>query len=154
MFGTVKCVLSIAVPSFQDVLIRGAILLCWILSHRVFYRQNRQIRDIVKLIVLQMVFDSQHLETYITRKISQFSSSTQIADSIMNALNSPEAERIIEERLETLYVQPEGQYLEALGLSKVRLQPLIKPAVLSLCAETAPLVLDSVTERRINQVDL
>ena len=117
-----------------------------------FYRQHREIRDVVKLIVLQMVFNSQHLETYITRKISQFSSSVQIADSIMNALNSPEVERIIEERLETLYVQPEGQYLETLGLSKVRLRPLIKPAVLSLCAETAPLVLDSVTERRVHQV--
>ena len=125
---------------------------CFTFSLSVFYRQHRQIRDVIKLIVLQMVFNSHHLETYITRKISQFSSSTRVVDSITNALNSPEVERIIEERLDTLYVQPEGQYLEALGLSKVRLRPLIKPAVLSLCAESAPLVLDDVTERKINQV--
>ena len=106
------------------------------------------------MIVLQMVFDSQHLETYITRKISQFSSNVRVVDNITAALNSPEAERIVEERLEVLYVQPEGQYLEALGLSKVRLRPLIKPAVLSLCAETAPLVLDSVAEHRTDQVHI
>lgn len=120
--------------------------------YRVFYRQHRQIRNVVKLIVLQMVFDSQHLEMYITRKINQFSSKLQVVDSITTALNSPEVERIIEERLDVLYTQPEGQYLEALGMSKVRLQPLIKPAVLSLCAETAPLLLDGVTERRRDQV--
>ena len=121
---------------------------------RVFYRQNRQIRNVVKLIVLQMVFDTQHLESYITRKITQFSTSVQVVDSITTALSSPEVERIIEERLDVLYVQPEGQYLERLGLSRVRLRPLIKPAVLSLYAEAAPLVLDSVTERRENQVCL
>ena len=119
-----------------------------------FYRQHRQIRNVVKLIVLQMVFNSQQLETYITRKISQFSSSVQVVDSITATLSSPEVEQIIEERLEVLYVQPEGQYLKALGLNKEQLRPLIKPAVLSLCAETAPLLLDSVTERRKNQVPI
>ena len=117
-----------------------------------FYRQNKQIRNVIKLIVLQTVFNTQHLESYLTRKITQFSSSVQVVDSITSALNSPEVERIIEERLELLYVQPEGRYLETLGLRKARLQPLIKPAVLSLFAEAAPLVLDSVAERRGNQV--
>ena len=106
----------------------------------------------MKLIVLQMVFDSQHLQTYLSRKIAQFSSSIQVVDSINSALSSPEVERIVEERLEILFVQPEGQYLEALGLSRERLRPLVKPAVLSLYAEAAPLVLDGVTERRGDQV--
>ena len=119
-----------------------------------FYRRHEQIRHVVKLIVLQMVFDSQHLETYLTRKIAQFSSSVQVVDSINSALSSPEVERLIEERLEILYVQPEGQYLEALGLSKQRLRLLIKPAVISLYAEAAPLVLDGVTERRGGQVNM
>ena len=120
--------------------------------HRVFYRRHEQIRHVVKLIVLQMVFDSQHLETYLTRKIAQFSSTVRVVDSINSALSSPEVERLVEERLEILYVQPEGQYLEALGLSKQRLRPLVKPAVLSLYAEAAPLVLDGVTERRGGKV--
>lgn len=124
----------------------------YVCCYSVFYRQHRQIRNVVKLIVLQMVFNSQQLETYITRKISQFSSNVQVVDGITATLGSPEVEQIIEERLEVLYVQPEGQYLKVLGLSKEQLRPLIKPAVLSLCAETAPFLLDSVTERRKNQV--
>lgn len=132
------------------VCVRGSLSLFH--SHSVFYRQHKQIRNIIKLIVLQIVFDSQNLEAYLTRKITQFTSSVQVVDSITTALNSPEVERIIEEKLEILYVQPEGQYLECLGLSKVRLRPLVKPAVLSLYAEAAPLVLDSVTEKNGNQV--
>lgn len=119
---------------------------------RVFYRQHKQIRNVVKLIVLQIVFDTQHLETYLARKIANFSSTVQVVDSINSALSSPEAERVIEERLDILYVQPEGQYLKALGLSKRQFRPLIKPAVLSLYAEAAPLVLDSVAEKRRDQV--
>ena len=113
-----------------------------------FYRQHKQIRHVVQLIVVQMVLDSQHLETYLTRKITQFSSTVQVVDSISSALSSPEVERIVEERLEILFVQPEGQFLEGLGLTKEKLRPMVKPAVISLYAEAAPLVLDGMRERR------
>ena len=106
----------------------------------------------IKLIVLQMLFDSQHLENYILRKIRQFSSNAHVVDNITQALNSPETEQIIEDRLNALYSVPESHYLEVLGLGKEQLRPMIKPAVLSLCAETAPLVLDSVTEESKDQV--
>ena len=121
---------------------------------RVFYRQHKQIRNIIKMIVLQMIFDSKHLEDYILKKISHFSSNVQVVDNISAALSSPEAERIIEERMDSLYVQPEGQYLQMLGLSKLKLRPLIKPAILSLCAETAPMVLGTVGIPKKNEVSI
>ena len=104
------------------------------------------------MIVLQMLFDSEHLENYITRKIHQFSSNVQIAENISQALQSPEAERIIDQRLDYLYSQPEADYLQALGLSRERIRPMIRPAVVSLCAESAPYVLDLMRQPDVEQV--
>ena len=118
-------------------------LVCYLFSclNRVFYRRHKQVRDVIKLIVLHMLFDSQHLENYLLTKIRQFSSNVHVVDNIQQALNSPETEKIIEERLDTLYSLPEAHYLEVLGLSKEQLRPIIKPSVISLCAESAPMVL-------------
>lgn len=118
----------------------------------VFYRQHKEIRDVIKKIVLHMLFDFQHLENYMLRKIRQFSSNVNIVENITQALNSPEAEKIIDDRLNDLYSQPEAHYLEVLGLRKEQLRPMIKPAVLSLCAESGPMVLDSVTKESQDQV--
>lgn len=104
------------------------------------------------MIVLQMLFDSEHLGNYITRKIHQFSSNVQIAENISQALQTPEAERIIDKRLDYLYSQPEAYYLQALGLNRERIKPMIRPAVISLCAESAPYVLDMMHQPDVEQV--
>ncbi len=121
-------------------------------SLRVFYRRYQQIIFVIKLIVLQMLFDSRHLEKYLQRKIRQFTSNVQVVDTITQALNSPETDRVISRRLAALYDQPEAYYLGVLGLSQEKVRPMIKPAVLSLCAETAPLVLDKVSDEGQHQV--
>ncbi len=118
-----------------------------------FYRRHKQIIGVIKLIVLQMLFDSRHLEIYLQRKVYQFTSNVQVVDAITQTLNSPEAERVIDGRLSALYAQPEAYYLHALGLTREKVRPMIKPAVLSLCAETAPLVLDRVADESQHQVD-
>ena len=125
---------------------------CILCFYSVFYRQHKEIKGVIKKIVLHMLFDFQHLENYMLRKIRQFSSNVNVVENITQALNSPEAERIIDERLNDLYSQPEAHYLEVLGLSKELLRPMIKPSVLSLCAESAPVVLDIVTEGSQDQV--
>ena len=104
------------------------------------------------MIVLQMLFDSEHLENYIRRKIHQFSSNVQIAENISQALQSPEAERIIDEKLDHLYSQPEAYYLQSVGMSRERVKPMIRPAVVSLCAESAPYVLDLMHHSNVEQV--
>lgn len=71
-------------------------------------------------------------------------------DCITQALNSSNSDHIIDTHLSQLYSQPEALYLNALGVTKVKLKPLIRPAVLSLCAETAPLILGRATEKRLS----
>lgn len=113
-----------------------------------FYKRHVQIRNIIKNIVVQLLLDTEHLENYITRRIKQFSSHVNVVDNITEALNSPETDTIIDGRLDVLYSQPESYYIEALGLKREQLRPLIKPSIISLCAESAPFVLDTVTEKK------
>ena len=76
----------------------------------------------------------------------------RIVDTITQALNSPETEQVIEDRLSYLYSQPESYYLEQLGLRKEAIKEMIKPSIISLCAESAPYVLDSVANADSEQV--
>ena len=120
--------------------------------HSVFYKRHELIRQVIKMIVLQLLFDTQHLEHYVTRKIKQFSSRVRIVDNITQALNSSEIEEVIEDRLSYLYSQPESYYLEQLGLKKEDVKGLIKPSIISLCAESAPYVMDTVADADSEQV--
>lgn len=109
-----------------------------------FYRRHNQIKNVIKLIVLQQLFSSEHLQDYISKKIRQFSSHVQVTENITTALNSAEMAQIINRRLDLLFSEPEAQLLHTLGVSRKDVESIIRPAVLSLCAETAPYVLDNV----------
>ena len=93
-----------------------------------------------------MLFDSEHLKNYILERISKFSIDINIMESIDKGLKSNRASVIIDHHLDELYTQPESQYLISLGVSRSMLIPMIRPAILSLCAEAAPYVLTHDTE--------
>ena len=119
---------------------------------RVFYRRHREIREIIKLVVLQMLFETHVLEDYIVSKARHFQTSVQVAESVLLALNKEEAEQLIEKRLNTIFASPDEYYLSALGVSKESLKPMVKPAVLSLCAEATTLAAGTGIEHGISQV--
>ena len=56
---------------------------------------------------------------------------------------------IINHRLDILFGEPEAQFLQALGITKEEVESIIRPAVLSLCAETAPYVLDDMQQSQL-----
>ena len=105
----------------------------------------------IRLIVLQQLFSSEHLQNYISKKIRQFSSHVQVTENITKALNSHETAQIINRRIEELFAEPESQFLDALGVKREHLEAIIRPAVLSLCAETAPFVLDSMHQSQFDK---
>ena len=111
----------------------------------VIQRQYKQIGNVICRIVIQMLFDGEHLKNYIVERMSKFSIEVNILESIARALNSKNASAIIDSHIDDLYSQPESQYLIAMGVSRSLLVPMIRPAILSLCAETAPLVLTQDT---------
>ena len=129
------------------------VLLMLIMSSifRVFYRRHGQIKNVIRLIVLQQLFSSEHLQNYISKKIRQFSSHVQVTENITKALNSQETALLINRRLDELFAEPECQFLEALGVKREQLEAVIRPAVLSLCAETAPFVLDGMQQSQFDR---
>lgn len=120
-------------------------------SCSVFYRKHSQIKNVIKLIVLQQLFSSEHLQTYISKKIRQFSSHVQVTESIMKALESTDTTLLINQRLDEVFAEPEAQFLEALGVSRKDVEGMIRPAILSLCAETAPYVLDNIQQSQLDR---
>lgn len=114
--------------------------------YSVMQRQHKQISNVICRITVQMLFDSEHLKNYILERISKFSVDVNILECITKGLNSSKAGVIINEHLDSLYSHPEAQYLSAMGISRSLLTPMIRPAILSLCAETAPFVLTHDTE--------
>lgn len=114
-----------------------------------FYRRHAQIKNVIKLIVLQQLFSSEHLQDYISKKIRQFSSHVQVTENINAALNSTEIAQIINRRLDQLFAEPEAQFLQALGITREEVESIIRPAVLSLCAESAPYVLDNMQQSQL-----
>ncbi len=118
---------------------------------RVFYRRHNKIKNVIRLIVLQQLFSSEHLQNYISKKIRQFSSHVQVTESITTALHSQETAQIIKRRMDELFADPEVQFLEALGVTREHLEAIIRPAVLSLCAETAPFVLDGMHQSQFDK---
>lgn len=109
-------------------------------------RQHKQIGKIITRIVIQMLFDSEHLKNYLLERISKFSIDVNIMEAMARGLKSSKAQMIIDNHLDELYCQPEAQYLISLGISRSMMAPMIRPAILSLCAETAPFVLTHDTE--------
>ena len=121
------------------------LLLYFIFS--VFIRKHRQISDVIRKVVMQMLFDSERLERYFIERINQYSIDTNISQSIANAMKSPKAQTIINDHLNELYSGPEAYYLVKLGVTRDKVRPMIAPAVLSLCAETGPSVLGEFFNR-------
>lgn len=105
----------------------------------------------IRLIVLQQLFSSEHLQTYISKKIRQFSSHVQVTESIGKALDSEDTALLINRRLDLMFAEPEAQFLETLGVSREDIRSMIRPSVLSLCAETAPFVLDNIQRSQLDR---
>ena len=94
-----------------------------------------------------MLFDNEHIERYFLEKLNRFAVDTDIVQCIQTAISSRTAEKIINDHLNRLYEGPDAYYLNILGVTKERLKPMIAPSLLSLCAETAPFVLEKLNQR-------
>ena len=110
-------------------------------------RQHQKIGEILRMIILQMLFDSERLENYVKERIGRFSVEVNIVHTITKALSSSSSDRIIEAHLDNLYSQPESYYLKLLGITRSRLKPMIVPAMLSLCSETGPQVIEKLAKK-------
>ena len=113
---------------------------------RIISKRHKQIKRIMKDVILNMLFDSEFLERYISQQLQKASASLHIKDSIESALSSVEASQCVADHLDRVYQEPEGYDLEQLGLTRQQVHSIIKPFILGLCAESAPLVMQELSD--------
>ena len=104
-------------------------------------------------------FNSHYLEHYLSQKAGQLASAFDIGKcnqknilffflnisskegKLKEILDSPVVESIIETKLEEVAERPEGMWLAMVGVESKQLKPLIRPFILSMASDVAPMVL-------------
>ena len=112
----------------------------------VVQRRHKEIRWIIKEVVVNLLCDSEFLERYISQELQKASTNIKIEESITAAVNSREVELLVIAELSQIYTEPEGHFLREMGLEHDVLYSLVKPFVLMLCAEAAPVVIQELSE--------
>ena len=96
--------------------------------------------------MLNMLLDSEFLTRYMTQQVSNASTRIQIKENVETALASSESEELIYSRLSYVFTQPENEDLRQIGITQDTVYPVLKPILLSLCAESAPLVTQELSD--------
>ena len=151
MCGILTCGTNTHLIYSYDPLAPSVCLVCLLLFICIYFgriigRRYKQIQQIIKDVILNMLFDTEFLKRYISQQLQKTSTSLQIKDSIESALSSVEAGRCVADHLDQVYREPEGYDLEQLGLTRQQVHSVIKPFVLGLCAESAPLVMQELSD--------
>ncbi|XP_065182980.1 uncharacterized protein LOC135813888 [Sycon ciliatum] len=103
---------------------------------------HREIGQSVKQIILDYIFDSDFINKYIMDKLSEVATTSDVPEKINTLLASEEVDIVVDEQLAKLSNLPEGQLLGAVGIKPSALKPMVKPFVLGMGAEVAPLLLE------------
>eukprot|EP00762_Andalucia_godoyi_P001896 ANDGO_06017.mRNA.1 hypothetical protein AMSG_06634 len=104
----------------------------------------KEIREVVKNVIMKTFFDEAYLRRYASQKIGQLAGSMNIEDKIKKLLESPQIDAVIELKLGELASRPEGMVLAMMGLAPSQLKPMVKPFVVGMGSDVAPLLMDAL----------
>jgi hypothetical protein len=104
----------------------------------------REIREVVKNVIMKSFFDSTFLERYLKEKAGELAASLNVEEKIRQMLQSPAVDDIIDKKLVELAGRPEGMILAMMGLAPEQLKPMVKPFVVGMASDVAPMLLDAV----------
>lgn len=107
-------------------------------------RQFKQIRQAVKDTIMKTFFDKEYLEKYGRQKLGELAGSINIEEKVRGLLQSSAVDIIIDRKLAELQARQEGMILAMMGLSPEMLKPMVKPFVVGMASDVAPLLMDAV----------
>jgi len=99
-----------------------------------------EIRETVKDVIMRTFFNTEYLETYLSQKAEQLLGSFDVEGKLKELLESPVVDEIIDTKLEELTQRPEGMWLSMMGVESKALKPMIKPFILGMSSDVAPMV--------------
>ncbi|KNC50745.1 uncharacterized protein AMSG_06634 [Thecamonas trahens ATCC 50062] len=118
---------------------------CGLPGSGVIPKRFREIRASIKDMFLKTFFERRFLENYLEQKAGQLTASINIEDKIQALLESPQVDAIIDSKL--------GMMLAMLGIDPASLKPIIKPFVLDMGSDMAPLLMDMFDANSMLNVD-
>lgn len=113
----------------------------------------KEIREVVKNTIMKTFFDGPYLEQYMNKKMGMMAKDIDIAGKLKNVLESPEVDAMIDKQLTDLADRPEGMLLMIGGIQPVMLKPLVKPFVLGMAEDIAPMLGNMIDMKSIMSVE-
>jgi len=112
-----------------------------------------EIRETVKDIIMKTFFSADYLETYLSQKAEQLLGSFDVEEKLKELLESPIVDEIIDTKLEELARRPEGLWLSMMGIESSKLKPMIKPFILGMGSDVAPMILKNFDASKLLNIE-
>ncbi|KAJ6249723.1 hypothetical protein M0813_16797 [Anaeramoeba flamelloides] len=114
----------------------------------------KAIRETIKNTIMKTFFDQNYLNKYISKKINRIMSNSDlnIEGKLKNILESPQVEKIIDQKLEDLKNKPEGLVLVMMGIEPSKLKPLILPFIINAAKDFVPLLLSAFDPKKFIKI--
>jgi len=112
-----------------------------------------EIRETVKDIIMKTFFSADYLENYLSQKTEQLLGSFDIEAKLKELLESPVVDEIIDTKLEELTQRPEGMWLSMMGVESKQLKPMIKPFILGMGSDVAPMILKNFDSSKLLNIE-
>ena len=113
----------------------------------------KEIREVVKDTIMKTFFDGPYLENYMSSKGAEMMSGMDLGAKLRAVLETPEVDEMITNQLDGLAAKPEGMMLAMMNIEPAMLKPLVKPFVIGMADDVAPLLGKSFNITSILPVD-
>eukprot|EP00011_Vannellida_sp_DIVA3-517-6-12_P002062 CAMPEP_0114626136 /NCGR_PEP_ID=MMETSP0168-20121206/11624_1 /TAXON_ID=95228 ORGANISM="Vannella sp., Strain DIVA3 517/6/12" /NCGR_SAMPLE_ID=MMETSP0168 /ASSEMBLY_ACC=CAM_ASM_000044 /LENGTH=288 /DNA_ID=CAMNT_0001837427 /DNA_START=69 /DNA_END=932 /DNA_ORIENTATION=+ len=112
-----------------------------------------EIRETIKGVIMRTFFDAEYLERYLAQKAGQLAGSFDVEGQLKKLLESDVVDEIIDEKLAELRERPEGMWLSMMGVDNSQLKPMIKPFILGMGSDVAPMILKNFDPTTLLNID-
>eukprot|EP01094_Clydonella_sp_ATCC50884_P027863 TRINITY_DN8196_c0_g1_i3.p1 TRINITY_DN8196_c0_g1~~TRINITY_DN8196_c0_g1_i3.p1 ORF type:complete len:270 (-),score=73.70 TRINITY_DN8196_c0_g1_i3:179-988(-) len=119
----------------------------------VIERRFREIQDTVKKVIMDTFFDKKYLAKYLHTKAGQMAESFDVEEKLRELLESDTVDAIIDQKLDELAQRPEGLWLSMHGVTTKELRPMIKPFILGMGSDVAPMLLKNFDPDKLLNID-
>ena len=103
-------------------------------------RNFKEIRKSVKDTMMRTFFDGPHVQQFVESRIKAMASSLDLGAKLVDVLSTQEADELITKALTGLLEKPEGWPLLLFGAAPAELTTMVKPFLLAMAPEVAPLL--------------
>ena len=107
-----------------------------------------KIKEIIKIAVVQIIFDHEFLQNLLVRKARQVSAGRDLSQELIDTLECDEIESVILKHVTRLFSGPEAHLLTVLGVTDKKILAITKPLLLSLFSKIAPILIGGLGDSK------